>query len=73
MLLVLLARATGAARRTGIYDYCMRERAALMRAAVATTVSPDCDSRWRLPLMRLRASPTVRRLEASICLAWLTR
>src|SRR5438105_10753265 len=44
-----------------------------MREAVATTVSPDCDRRLRLPLMRLRASRAVRRLVARISFAWMTR
>jgi len=49
------------------------KRAAVMREAVATTVSPDCDRRSRLPVMRLRASRAVRRLDASISFDWLTR
>ena len=48
------------------------KRASVMREAVATTVSSDCDRRSRLSLMRLRASWAVRRLEARIAFAWVT-
>src|SRR5438093_1783186 len=44
-----------------------------MHAAVATTVSPDCDRRLRLAPMRMRASRAVLRLEARVSFAWLSR
>ncbi len=55
-----------------LYEYCNAERAAPMCAAAATTVSPDCDRRARLPVMRRRASRAVLRLAASCRFAWLT-
>src|SRR5205823_5118946 len=51
---------------------CSAERAALICEAAATTMSPDCDRRSRLPLMRLRASRAALRLVASCRCAWLT-
>lgn len=55
-----------------LYEYCNAERAAPMCEAAATTVSPDCDRRARLPVMRRRASRAVLRLAASCRFAWLT-